>query len=146
MAEPLGQPTPRAAPPGLLATVGWVALGGALGSLARAGVSQAIGEPGEWPLGTLCVNLLGAFLLGLLLETLATRPHERLRLLLGTGVLGGFTTYSLLASQLAEQILTGQLWVAAGYAVATLCGGLLASAAGVLIVQRARTPRRREVR
>ncbi|SJN12218.1 hypothetical protein FM113_14295 [Leucobacter sp. 7(1)] len=46
-------------------------------------------------------------------------------------MLGGFTTYSLLATQLAEQLLAGAVWLAAGYAVTTIGGGLVASAAGV---------------
>ncbi|TDP92584.1 camphor resistance protein CrcB [Leucobacter luti] len=117
-----------------LAGIGLVALGGALGSLARYGVSALIGETGGWPLGTLSVNLLGALLLGLLVEVLpGGGAGSRARLLLGTGILGGFTTYSLLATQLAEQILAGEAWLAGSYAAATLLGGFVASWAGVLL-------------
>ncbi|MFN7242544.1 MAG: fluoride efflux transporter FluC, partial [Dietzia cercidiphylli] len=87
--------------------VGLVALGGAVGSALRATVAVML--PGT-PLGaTLAVNVLGAFLLGLVLEWLAAsgerlgeRRRAGVRLLLGTGVCGGFTTYSAVTEHAAE--------------------------------------------
>ncbi|WP_125098463.1 CrcB family protein [Leucobacter chromiireducens] len=115
-----------------LAAFGLVALGGALGSIARFGAGEWLGERGGWPIGTLAVNLLGALLLGLLVELAGGSPRwRRAQLLLGTGVLGGFTTYSLLAAQLAERLLAGELGVALGYAAVTVGGGLAASLAGI---------------
>lgn len=118
--------------------LGLVAVGGALGSLARWAVSEflIVGEPAGWPVATLCVNLLGAFLLGLLFAAIpagGTAEATRARLLLGTGVLGGFTTYSLLATQLAERILAGQLGVALGTGLTTLVGGALATLLGIWV-------------
>ena len=96
---PLGRPVPVHLRP---AFIGLVALGGALGTLARFGVERLLGTSEGLPVGTLTVNLVGAFVLGALIEGLALRGSDAgrrraARLLAGTGVLGGFTTYSALA-------------------------------------------------
>lgn len=99
-----------------------VAVGGALGSLARWGVGQTM--PDAW--AVLAVNLGGCLLLGLLTGWLF-EGRPRLRLLLGVGVLGGFTTFSthLLAAQPMAPV------PAAGYVVATLVGCVVLAAVGV---------------
>ena len=51
-------------------------------------------EPGTWGGSVLVVNAAGGFALGMLLSVLARRPSERVRLLVGTGLLGGLTTFS----------------------------------------------------
>ena len=112
--------------PGLIALVG---VGGAIGTAARYGLSQAIPSSGGWPMATFTANLLGALLLGALLETLVRRgpeaPREqRLRLGLGTGLLGGFTTFSSLAIEI-ERL------VADGHGVLGLTYGLLSVVLGV---------------
>lgn len=117
------------------ADLGVVALGGAAGCLARAGVGALIGSPADFPLGILLVNVVGAGLLGLLVEAIGIASGERwrtTRLLLGTGLLGGFTTYSLLAADIAELILGGRPWLAAVYGLATLLAGGAASLCGIL--------------
>lgn len=110
-----------------------VACGGALGSLARYGVGalSRMLWPG-WPWGTLFVNLLGSFVIGLLFAWFAERPvDDWLRLGLITGVLGGFTTFS------AFSIETLELWRADGaggaaiYVAVTLVAGLAACALGL---------------
>lgn len=70
-----------------------VGLGGALGSLARYGIGRFLGRrvAGTFPWGTLTVNLVGAFLMGLLGRL---HPETGWVLLLGTGFLGGLTTFS----------------------------------------------------
>jgi CrcB protein len=115
-----------------------VAVGGALGSLARYGLSHALPARDGVPLGTLTENLVGAFLLGLLLQWLLRRGHETprrrwLRLTLGTGVLGGFTTYSAFALELHRLLAGGRAGIAVGYALATVVGGTLACVAGVAV-------------
>lgn len=82
------------------------------------------------------INIVGAFLLGLLLETLTSRgPDEgrrrRLRLLLGTGVLGGFTTYSALATDTSLLLADNRIGAALLYALGTVLVGALASWAGI---------------
>ncbi len=122
-----------------------VAAGGAVGSLARYGLSRAVPVAGGWPLGTLVENLVGAFLLGLLLQALALRGAETprlrwLRLTLGTGVLGGFTTYSALALETRDLLADGRAGVALAYAVVTVVGGTVTCLAGVALAGRARPP------
>ena len=82
------------------------------------------------------INIVGAFLLGLLLETLTRRgPDEgrrrELRLLLGTGVLGGFTTYSALATDTSLLLADNRLGTALLYALGTVLVGALASWSGI---------------
>ena len=119
-----------------------VALGGAAGSLARHGVELLLGTSDGLPVGTLTVNLVGAFALGALLEGLATRGsdagHRRTtRLLVGTGFLGGFTTYSALAVQSDALVRDGRVGLALGYVLATVVVGLIASVAGILTARAA---------
>ncbi|ALD11700.1 fluoride efflux transporter FluC [Clavibacter capsici] len=117
-------------------SLGLVALGGTVGT----GVREALAltwpaPPGGLPVTILLINVVGAFVLGALLEGLARRgPDEGrrrgIRLLVGTGVLGGFTTYSALATDAAS--LTGSaLGTALAYAGLTLVVGAAASVAGI---------------
>lgn len=120
-----------------------VAAGGAVGSLARYAVERVLGTSDGLPVGTLTVNLVGAFLLGGLLEVLATREpdvgrHRALRLLVGTGLLGGFTTYSALAVEADALLRDGRPALALGYVLTTVVVGLLASLGGVLSARAAR--------
>ena len=144
--------------------VGLVALGGALGSVARyflsgwAGVLltpltllfPSRGEMMIWfPIGTLLVNVVGALALGYLLEALARRGREtvrrrKIRLGIGTGVLGGFTTYSALALDVQRLLADGFGWMALVYVVLTLAGGTAACLGGIALA--ARADRRRELR
>src|SRR5689334_12218407 len=101
--------------------IGLVAAGGALGTALRAAVTLLAPETRDFPVATFGVNLLGAFLLGVLLEALARSGPgmggaHALRLFVGTGVLGGFTTYSALAAASAGLTVTGLTWWAAVYA------------------------------
>jgi CrcB protein len=113
----------------------FIALGGAVGTLGRYGVTIALGKwlGAAFPFGTLCVNVLGSFLLGVIAEALggATVFGADLRLVLGVGVMGGFTTYSsfnLEALRLFEQ---GQAGKALGYMLVTLIACLAFGALGV---------------
>lgn len=95
---PVGVPRTPFRPDPVL--VGCVALGGALGGTARYAVAQALPRVGtEFPWATLVVNLVGAAVLGFVLVALADRPPpaDRWRAFLGTGVCGGFTTFSTLS-------------------------------------------------
>ena len=122
-----------------LRLVGLVALGGAIGSVLRYAVALALPvHDGGWPLATLTVNVVGAFALGWLLEGLAGRGREtlrvrRLRLFAGTGLLGGFTTYSSLALETERLLAAGDVALALAYLSVTLVVGSLAAAAGVAV-------------
>lgn len=116
--------------------VGTVAAGGAAGTVARHLLVGAA-APHGWA-ATLAVNVAGAFLLGVLLERLArggpdTGRRRRLRLLLGTGALGGFTTYSGIAVEVLARLDAGQWAGAAAYGLGTVLAGLAACGAGVLV-------------
>jgi CrcB protein len=116
--------------------VGYVlaALGGALGALARWAVVVALPRSsGGWPWATLAVNLVGCLLIGVLLAVLAARrpDDDRLRTFLGAGVLGGFTTYSAFAVEVADLLRAGTPVLAAGYVGVSVLGGLVAVAGGL---------------
>ena len=103
-----------------------VAAGGVVGALARAGADVLLPhEPGTWAWSTLLVNALGA---AALCALLAIRPSRDARLLLGTGLLGGFTTFSAFAVDAVLLVEAGRAPVAAAY-VATGVATLLAGAA-----------------
>lgn len=140
MARPPRIPSPRTlSARGVdLAAVG---AGGALGTLLRtAGVVAIPPAPGEIPWVTAGTNLLGAFLLGVLVIRLVRdQPSsDRIRLFLLTGVLGSFTTFSALAVdlvQLAE--VDASSIAAAAYLGVSVPGGILAGLAGMRLGDRA---------
>ncbi len=129
--------------------LGVVAGGGTLGTAIRELVSLIVPSIGGLPVAVFAINLLGAFALGILLEALARRgPDEgrrrTLRLLLGTGVLGGFTTYSALATDTAVLLVDGRTAAALSYSLASVILGALSTWAGIAVAASAR--RRRERR
>ena len=114
-----------------------VAMGGAIGSMARYGVgvsSLRLLGPG-WPYGTLIVNVVGGLLMGVLASWLAHAmppEHERWRVLLGVGLMGGFTTFSafsLDAALMLERRAYGEaglyIVLSAALSIAALFAGLL---------------------
>jgi CrcB protein len=112
-----------------------VALGGMIGSLARAGVSDAIPVTRHgWPSATLTVNVVGSLALGLLLGLLHERyPFNRwLRPLLGTGFCGGFTTFSTFAVEVTSRSGTGRAPLALAYVVISVGASLTAAMLGVV--------------
>lgn len=112
-----------------------VCLGGAVGAGARyllAGwVQRAAGS--EFPWGTLSVNLLGSFALGVLVHLALTTDllSEEMRLALMPGVMGGFTTYSTFNQETVESLRRGAFGLAGVYVAVTLCGGLVAGFLGL---------------
>ncbi|SDY18425.1 CrcB protein [Micromonospora pattaloongensis] len=118
-----------------------VAAGGALGSAARYGLALAWpAPPASFPWATLLTNLTGCVLIGALMQAIAVRtaPHRLLRPFLGTGVLGGFTTFSTYAVETRALLAAGRPALAAGYVLGTLAGALVAVRLGMLVVRRLR--------
>ncbi|QSB05646.1 fluoride efflux transporter FluC [Natronoglycomyces albus] len=120
--------------------LGLVALGGAAGSLLRYGFDIFLPFDGDIAWSVLVVNVCGAFLLGALITILTLNgpdrgPRRDLRLLLGTGLLGGYTTYSMLALDVSASLLQGHILTAVGYAMATLVLGALAGWGGIVAAQ-----------
>ncbi|HEY0639693.1 MAG TPA: CrcB family protein [Pseudonocardiaceae bacterium] len=105
-----------------------VAAGGAAGSLGRYAVGLACGGG---PLGTLLVNVSGCLLIGLLLAL--TGPAGLLRPLLGVGVLGGYTTFSGYALDVAGLWSDGRPVLAAAYLLGTLLAATAAAHGGALL-------------
>lgn len=137
-----GAATPH--PPHLRpAVMAMVALGGAIGTGAREAISLAVPPVDGVPVAILGINVVGAFLLGVLLETLLVRGPDTgrrrdLRLFLGTGVLGGFTTYSALATDSGLLLLDGRPVAGVLYAIGSVVLGVLASALGIAVARRVR--------
>ena len=119
-------------------------IGGSVGAVGRAGLAEAAAPaPGHWPWPTFVVNLAGALLLGYLV----TRLQERLPLsayrrpLLGTGLCGALTTFSTMQVELVRMLDRGDLWLAGGYAAASVGGGWLAVLVATASVRRVRALR-----
>jgi CrcB protein len=96
-----------------LPTLFWVALGGAVGSVARALIGSALHA--RFPWATLLVNVAGSLLIGWLMARIGTAEPENaahLQSLLVVGFCGGFTTFSTFSWQTLDQMLRGQ-WTAA---------------------------------
>ncbi len=116
-----------------------VALGGVVGAEARYALAELMPHgTGAWPWATLVTNVVGSGLIGVLMALLATagRPPRLVRPLLGTGVLGGFTTFSTFALDLHGLLLAHRPGVALAYVAASLAGCLVATAAAFALVRR----------
>jgi CrcB protein len=121
-----------------------VALGGALGALARYEVALSVPAAGNgFPFSTLLINLSGAAFLGFLLTVLTERrpPTLYVRPLLGTGFAGGFTTWSTFMVDTDLLVHHHHPVIAAVYAAATVIGGLGLLAAAVGATRRLPTGR-----
>ena len=121
-------------PSGLL----WVFLGGVAGTGARALMLEWFPNGQDLHWAVLGINLLGAFLLGILLQALLSRGLSaggwlQLRLLFGTGALGGFTTYSALSEGIIALTASGDPLGAALYGFGTVVLGAGATWAGIAV-------------
>ena len=121
-------------------SIGLVAVGGGLGTGLRYLITTLTPKVAGLPIATFGINVIGAFLLGVLLELLADRSLDtgwsrRIRLGVGTGGLGGFTTYSALATETVV-LAASHTERAIGYAVGTVIIGGVASIAGIWLSRR----------
>ena len=119
----------------MIATLIQVALGGAIGASARylTGVAaMRIAGPG-FPWATLVVNVLGSFLMGVLVVALAHKGGTRLAPFLMVGLLGGFTTFSAFSLDALTLFERGQVWSAAAYVAGSVVLSLAAIAAGIAV-------------
>ena len=121
--------------------------GGALGTLLRYLIDIAPTRLAGFALDIFIINVVGAFLLAFLVGWITgagepTPKQLRLRLLLGTGMMGGFTTYSTLAVEVAHSLSDGRWLGALAYSLGTVLGGAMLSVAGLLAGRRAVRARR----
>ncbi|MDO9430109.1 MAG: fluoride efflux transporter CrcB [Phenylobacterium sp.] len=119
-----------------------VAIGGAVGATARyaLGVQTLRMWGSAWPYGTFLANILGGLLMGVLVGYLAYRggaDQERLRVLLGVGVLGGFTTFSAFSLETALMIERRTYGQAFGYSLASVLLSVTALFLGLILARKA---------
>ena len=116
-----------------------VAIGGALGSATRYGAASAVNRFAQapFPWGTLAVNIIGSFLIGLLMVLLmkAGEWRESSRLLLVTGVMGGFTTFSSFSWETWKLVEDGRLVMAMTNILASVVICLVATFAGAMLAK-----------
>ena len=115
-----------------------VAAGGALGALARYGLLLAWPtRPGAFPWGTFAINVAGCFAIGVLMVVVTElRPaHPLVRPFLGTGVLGGFTTFSTYAEEIRALLRPEWMATAVLYLAGTLVAALAATVAGMRLTR-----------
>lgn len=125
-------------------SIGLVAVGGVFGVAGREWASLAIPAVDEMPIAIPIVNIIGAFLLGCLYEAVSRRlPGDprggQLKLLLGTGFCGGFTSYSSLATDTAILLDKSRGDLALLYVAITILVGALATFAGIAVAARLNT-------
>ncbi len=119
----------------LILTVG---IGSFLGGMLRYIISMAVSQwlSGKFPLGTLIVNIIGCFLIGVAFEwSTKVVLDKQLVLLLTTGILGGFTTFSAFSFETVKMIREGHFVNATGYVLASVFIGLLATYAGIILIK-----------
>ena len=116
-----------------------IAVGGTLGSLARyqAGVIWPTAT-GTFPMTTFAVNVLGCLIIGIFMTVITEvwTAHRLLRPFVGTGILGGFTTFSAYSLDIAGLLRTGHAAAALLYLLATAVGAIAAVAAGMFVTRR----------
>lgn len=121
-----------------------VAVGGAFGAVLRYQLGRSMtgwigpAAMGVFPWATLAVNALGSLLMGVLAGWLTFRAPEngeQLRLLLGVGLLGGFTTFSAFSLEMVLLIERGQLLFAALYAFLSVALGITGLFAGLMVMR-----------
>ncbi|WP_369638773.1 fluoride efflux transporter CrcB [Nocardia sp. JMUB6875] len=113
--------------------LGVIALGGAIGAVTRYGVSVWVPHSGAIPWQTLAVNVIGCFLIGVLMVCITEIwvAHRLLRPFLGVGILGGFTTMSTYAVEVRTLLESGRIGCGLGYLGGTVVTGLMAVVLGV---------------
>ena len=117
----------------------WVALGGAIGASARYGVGV---QAGKWlglgfPWGTLTVNIVGSFAMGVLIELMALKfsVSQDIRAFLTVGILGGFTTFSAFSLDFAVLVERKEMMLAALYAAGSVGLSIAALFAGLWLMR-----------
>lgn len=123
----------------MISTIAAIGTGGALGAILRHGVNvgsvQLFGH--GFPMGTLIVNVLGSFLMGVLIALFAhsIQTSQEIKLFLTTGFLGAFTTFSTFSLDVVTLFERGEVAMAGGYALASVILSILGLFAGLFLVR-----------
>ena len=124
----------------------YVALGGAVGAVLRYQIGRAVthlaGPGAGFPWATLVVNVSGSLAMGVLLGWLAKssptpQTGESLRLFVGVGLLGGFTTFSAFSAEMVTLVHRGMLLQGAAYGATSVIAGMAAFLIGLVVIQSA---------
>ncbi|MDX8539390.1 MULTISPECIES: fluoride efflux transporter CrcB [Mesorhizobium] len=115
-----------------------VVIGGGIGAgirhLTNMGALRLVGP--NYPWGTMAINILGSFVMGLFIAVLARRGgSNEVRLFVATGILGGFTTFSAFSLDFATLWERGATLPAFGYALASVIGAILALFLGLWLAR-----------
>jgi CrcB protein len=121
----------------------FVAVGGALGAMARFAMNVALQRDSVWPLGTLSANLLGCLIMGVVAQHVASSEWfnmsglipDQHRLLFAVGFCGSFTTLSALMFELNVYLQRNDILLAFSYLLATVVGGFLCFYLGVILTR-----------
>lgn len=116
-----------------------VFIGGGIGSIFRLFIGNYVQQwrPSQFPIATIIVNVLSAFILGLLLSWLATKPsgYNQYRLFFATGFCGGFSTFSMFTADLFNYIKNGFIWMAIINIIISVVACLLALWMGSFLIK-----------
>ena len=115
----------------------WVALGGALGAVGRYLVGLSLKTASGFPWATICVNILGSLLMGLVIGWLSRQNggSDALRLFVAVGILGGFTTFSAFSMDLFTLLERRDIAATMLYLGGSLLGGLVAFIIGFMALR-----------
>ena len=121
----------------------FVALGGALGAMARFGLNVFLQRDVEFPWGTLSANLIGCFVMGLVAQLIASTAWfndagiipDQYRLLFAVGFCGSFTTLSSMVLELNTMIQKNEFFYSFSYLVGTLVGGFACFYVGIILMR-----------
>ena len=123
--------TTRGDRPGMMNTLFSVAIGGAIGACLRYGVGLTV----AFPLGTLTVNMIGSFAIGVVWIFLPSKELHHWLPFLMTGLLGGFTTFSAFSLDAVTLYERGQVGAAAGYVAVSVVFSIGALFAGMTLMK-----------
>ena len=115
-----------------------VGVGGFAGAICRYGIAQLsrFAWTSSFPIGTLIANLLGCFLIGVLIGSGRAESNNSLKLSFGIGFLGALTTFSTFSAETISQAQSGGVWPAALNIAANLIAGLIAVVIGIAVGQK----------
>lgn len=123
----------------MIANIIFVGIGGCIGAVLRYLCSVGLARvPTEFPLATMAVNLLGAFLIGFLSQLFSDLWPEKagLKLFLTTGILGGFTTFSTFSLETVSLFQNGRPILASCSVLLTVAGGIVGALLGKIVAHR----------
>ena len=121
------------------AILGVIALGGVIGALLRYQIGLWWPSPaGHFPAATLTINLTGCLVIGIFMVIIneIVTPHQLLRPFFGTGVLGGFTTFSTYSMDITNLLREGHGGTALAYLAITAAGAVVAVSTGMFLTRR----------